>query len=101
VQVRTPRDIGALIRSHRRAAHLSQSRLASQVGVSQRWVSEMENGKPSAEIGLVLRALTVLDIALDAIQPRSNRGLAQAIQHSDIHIDDIVDEAARPRESKS
>jgi DNA-binding XRE family transcriptional regulator len=36
------------------------------IGVSRQWIVAMEKGKPPAEIGLVLRALTALGVNLDA-----------------------------------
>jgi HTH-type transcriptional regulator/antitoxin HipB len=43
---------------------LDQGTLAKRVGVSRLWVSEVERGKPRAEIGLVLRTLRELGISL-------------------------------------
>jgi y4mF family transcriptional regulator len=62
--VRTAMDIGALIRDRRRNAGLSQTELAGRIGTTQRWVSEIERGKSTAEIGLVLLALAALGIQL-------------------------------------
>lgn len=65
--VRTPADIGAAIREHRRRRRLPQQELADKVGVSRQWLIEVERGKPRAEIGLVLKTLAVLGlrVALD------------------------------------
>jgi HTH-type transcriptional regulator / antitoxin HipB len=95
--VRTATDIGALIRSARQDARLSQEQLAAKVGASQRWVSEIEHGKASAEIGMVLRALVVLGVEIDAKPP----GMAPADSHrphadDDIDLADIVDKAPTP-----
>lgn len=64
--VRTPADIGGLIRTRRRELGLDQAELAARVGVSRLWIIEIERGKPRAELGLVLRTLAVLGIELDA-----------------------------------
>lgn len=64
--VRTPKDIGALIRSARRDRGLDQGALAALVGVSRQWISEIENGKSSAELGLMLRTLNALRVTLTA-----------------------------------
>ena len=45
---------------------MSQTDLARQINTSQGWVSETESGKPTAEIGMVLKAMAVLGISLDA-----------------------------------
>jgi HTH-type transcriptional regulator/antitoxin HipB len=46
---------------------LSQVALARRAGVSRKWISEFEAGNLSAEIGLVLRVLDALGMALDLI----------------------------------
>jgi HTH-type transcriptional regulator / antitoxin HipB len=63
--VRTPSDLGLMIRARRRELGLDQQSLARRVGVSRLWIIEFERGKPRAEIGLVLRTLTALDLRLD------------------------------------
>jgi HTH-type transcriptional regulator/antitoxin HipB len=65
--VRTPRDIGALIRQKRKDAGMDQATLARRVGVSRWWINEVEKGKPRAELGLVLQTLTTLGVSLDAV----------------------------------
>ena len=62
--LRNAKDIGALIRSARQAMGLSQAALAQRAGVRQTWISQVENGKPTAALGLVLKTLNVLGVAL-------------------------------------
>ena len=64
--LKTPADFGAVIRDARRKAGLSQAELAGMLKTTQGWVSEVERGKPKAEIGMVLRAIAALGIRLDA-----------------------------------
>jgi y4mF family transcriptional regulator len=64
--VRTPHEIGLLIRDRRRAAGITQAELAERVGASREWVRHLESGKPRLELALTLRALTALGIALNA-----------------------------------
>jgi transcriptional regulator with XRE-family HTH domain len=45
---------------------MTQSRLAKTAGVSRRWLSDLESGKPTAEVGLVLKVLNALGLVLDA-----------------------------------
>jgi HTH-type transcriptional regulator / antitoxin HipB len=66
MRLRTPKDIGALIRQRRHELDLSQLDLADRVGVSRQWIVDVERGKPRAELGLVLRTLDVLDVSLQA-----------------------------------
>ena len=62
MRVRTPREIGALVRDRRRDRDLSQDELARRARVSRRWLAAVEAGKPGAELGLVLRTLAVLEL---------------------------------------
>jgi HTH-type transcriptional regulator / antitoxin HipB len=66
--LRTPHDLGAAIRDRRRRLNLDQRDLARQIGVSRKWIIDVEKGKPRAELGLVLRTLDALGLrlALDA-----------------------------------
>lgn len=71
--IRTAHEVGLLIKETRKAAGLTQAQLAERVGASREWVRLIESGnKPRVELGLTLRALTALGIALDA---RSSIGL--------------------------
>jgi HTH-type transcriptional regulator / antitoxin HipB len=63
-------QIGAAIRLKRRAIGMRQAELAALAGVGPRFLSELENGKPTAEIGLVLRVLHRLGLDL-WVRPRS------------------------------
>ena len=62
--LRTPSDIGALIRARRKALGLDQAELAASVGVSRLWINQVERGKPGASLGLVLRTLAAVGIDL-------------------------------------
>ncbi len=90
--IRTPADLGALIRDYRRRRGLDQLALAKKVGVSRQWVVEIEKGKARAEVGLILRALEVLGVPLSVDDSKAvNRG--KDIAGAD--IDRIVDNARR------
>lgn len=64
VFVRTPKDIGVLIKSRRRSLGLSQADLASKLGASRLWITEIERGKPRASLVLILQALSALGLEL-------------------------------------
>jgi HTH-type transcriptional regulator/antitoxin HipB len=64
MRIRTPADLGALIRDRRIKLALDQQSLARKVGVSRQWIVEVEKGKPRAEIGLLLRTIDALGIQL-------------------------------------
>jgi len=57
-------EVGAIIRSRRLAMGLSQGDLAKRLGASRRWVSDIEAGKETAELGRVLHALTFLGVVM-------------------------------------
>jgi len=67
--IRTTNDIGHLVRDQRKRQGLTQAELATRVGVSRKWIIELESGKRTAELVLVLRTLNALRVDLDA-QPR-------------------------------
>lgn len=95
--LRTPRDIGAIIRQRRRELGLDQATLARNVGVSRQWIIEVEAGKPRAELGLVLRTLDVLGVRLvdEASLPPTRARKGRVAPAPD--IDAIVSAARKPR----
>jgi y4mF family transcriptional regulator len=52
--------LGAALRRNRKALGLTQAELALAAGVGLRFVGEVEAGKPSAQLGRVLRLIEVL-----------------------------------------
>jgi HTH-type transcriptional regulator/antitoxin HipB len=44
---------------------MDQISLAKKAGTSRKWLVEVEQGKPGAEIGLILRTLKSLEISID------------------------------------
>lgn len=74
MRIRTPVDLGAVIRDRRTKLGLDQKSLAAKVGVSRQWIVEVEKGKPRAEIGLVLRTVQALGINLAAADPQKVKG---------------------------
>ena len=94
MRIRTPVDLGALIRDHRIALGLDQKALADKVGVSRQWIVEIEKGKPRAEIALVLRAIDVLGIPLTASETIKEKGKDMP---PPVAIDAIISAARRKR----
>lgn len=66
IALRTPADVGALIKDRRRALGLDQAELAERIGVGRLWVNQMERGKPGASMRLVLRALQAVEVDIKA-----------------------------------
>ncbi|MGI4746113.1 MAG: helix-turn-helix domain-containing protein [Janthinobacterium lividum] len=69
MRLATSQDIGLAIRAERHLRGLSQAELAARLGASRRWVIDIENGNPTAEIGRVLAAFSLLGIALQSSVP--------------------------------
>lgn len=71
MQIRTPRELAMRLKETRLEQGLSQAELADRIGVSRRWVSQLESGKKTLEVGLVLRAITALGLECD-VRPRDS-----------------------------
>jgi y4mF family transcriptional regulator len=67
--ISTTAELGALIREHRRRAGVRQADAAALCGVGTRFLSEVERGKETAEIGRVLQVPTRLGLEL-RVTPR-------------------------------
>lgn len=61
-------DIGRAVRAARKAQGLTQREFADISGVGVRFLSELERGKPTAEVGLVLEVLA--DAGYDVVLQR-------------------------------
>ena len=92
MHIRTPLDLGLVIRQQRRHLGLNQADLASRVGVGRQWIVAIEQGKARAELGLVLRTLAALELTLAV----DGGGVAPMRKYSSvalIDIDAVVDAA--------
>jgi HTH-type transcriptional regulator / antitoxin HipB len=89
VEIVNPRDLGLYVRQRRQDNRYSQERLARAAGVSRRWLSDLEAGKPTAEIGLVLNTLHALGVVFDAVPSEE--------YHADrLDLDDVLGLTRRP-----
>lgn len=69
-RIKDPADLGQAIRQRRKVLGLTQEDVAAQVGVARITVSAVENGKETAQIGLVLQICRDLGLHIDvAAQP--------------------------------
>ena len=69
MNVRTVRELAAVIRQARQRQGLSQTALAASAGVGREWIIELEKGKASVELGLVLRTLKSLGLSIQLGPP--------------------------------
>lgn len=67
--VTNPEILGSVIRDTRRALGLTQPDLALSVGVGVRFIVDIENGKPTAQIGKIIQVLIALGISLQLVSP--------------------------------
>lgn len=62
----SPRELGALIRAVRTTHGYSQVEAAQELGITQRYLSEIERGQPKIFDQRFLRVLAALGITLEA-----------------------------------
>jgi HTH-type transcriptional regulator / antitoxin HipB len=65
-----PSAFGRMIRRQRRRHGLRQAELAALADVGARFVSELENGTPTLEIGRALRVAAIVGLTVHA-EPKS------------------------------
>ena len=62
--IQTSKGFGSAIRRARKDKGLSQAELAARAGVGRPWLSELETGKRTAELGRALAVVSALDLAV-------------------------------------
>lgn len=62
--IRTSTELGLAVRRARSDHRWTQAELAARAHVSRPWLSELEGGKRSAELGRVLAVLDTLHLAV-------------------------------------
>jgi y4mF family transcriptional regulator len=73
----TPETIGELVRSTRKNMGVTQKDLAMTSGTGLRFIIEMEQGKPTCQLGKALTVLQTLGIKIELIPPAANAGGAR------------------------
>lgn len=68
-KVLTTRDLGSSIRAFRKSHHLTLEKVSGLTNLGMRFISELERGKETAEVGKILSLLNKLGLEL-IIQPR-------------------------------
>jgi y4mF family transcriptional regulator len=67
----TTKQIGELVRNTRKGMGVTQQDLALTSGTGQRFISDLENGKPTCQIAKVLAVLHTLGITITITTPNS------------------------------
>jgi HTH-type transcriptional regulator / antitoxin HipB len=83
-------DLALFVRDRRRALSMTQAQLAANAGVSRRWLSDLEAGKSTAEVGLVFKVVSALGLFLD-VRPEPE---------DSIDLDTYLDSLGRNGESR-
>jgi len=65
MQIKTIEDIGKLVKETRKKQGFTQVQLAQLSNVGARFLSDLENGKQTCEVGKMLKVLTNLGIKLE------------------------------------
>jgi HTH-type transcriptional regulator/antitoxin HipB len=87
MRITSATTMGAAIRSLRTQQRLTQVELAKRAHVSRRWLSDVEAGKASAELGLILRTLDALNTVID---------VQSVPRNSPIDLDALIDRLSIP-----
>ena len=64
VPIHTTEELGAAIRRQRKRQHLRQQDLADIIGASHVFLRDVEQGKPTVQLGRVLKLLEELGIGV-------------------------------------
>ena len=71
----TIEEIGRTIRQARRAQGLTQGDLAMTANTAIRFISELENGKTTCQIGKVLKVISCLGIKIELNAPSQSKAI--------------------------
>jgi len=81
-------DLASLAKARRKELGLTQADLASKIGVKPLWISQFENGKATVQVGLVLRALKVLNLPISIDLPAVD-GHRSQIESKSVEVIDL------------
>jgi transcriptional regulator with XRE-family HTH domain len=77
ITIHSPADLGQVIRSVRRHSKVRLDDLAATAGVSKQFTSDVEHGKPTVQLGRVLKLLSELGVSFELdIPEEAARALA-------------------------
>lgn len=69
MRVKNTKELGNLVKSTRKAQGLTQLELAGSSGVGVRFLSELEQGKETCQVGKVLHVLQMLGLLVELSLP--------------------------------
>ena len=90
-QINSLRDLVAAVRGRRKSLGWTQSELANRAHVSRQWISEFEAGKPTAELGLVIRLLDALELRI-TVDSGEQQQPARGESATTVDLDAVLDD---------
>ena len=63
-KITSAEELGTRIRAKRKQAGLTQQKAAALAGIGARFLSELERGKPTVELGKTLKVMSLLGMEL-------------------------------------
>lgn len=69
MKIDTTQQFGLLIKSMRKKSKLTQAQLAAAAGIGERFIRELEKGKPTCQLEKSLIIAQMLGIKIEAILP--------------------------------
>jgi len=70
----TTEELGRIVKKERKAMGLTQAELALTSGTGMRFISDLENGKSTCQIGKTLTVLKTLGLRFTLYSPHSPGG---------------------------
>ena len=71
--IKTPQQLGAVLKGFRRERQLTQAEVGARVGLAQNAVSEIESDPGRSSVARVLKLLAALDVEV-VLRPRQPQG---------------------------
>ena len=72
MQLKNATEFGKIVRLSRKKAKLTQAKLAAAAGIGERFVRELEKGKPTCQLEKALFVAALLGIKFEAILPKTS-----------------------------
>ena len=68
INIKTPEDLGKIVREARKAQKMSQDDLAGMAGTGRRFIVDLEKGKETVQLAKAFRVLATLGVGIAAIR---------------------------------
>lgn len=88
---------GQVVRATRKERGLSQRALADHCGCSQRFISELERGKPTTELGKALGVLSELGLTLTVQRRHPSEDAQEAIERLAASVSERLERKERTK----